>query len=293
MKSASSIELSSATPVGSVQDDSVRLRDRLFPIGSLRRKLLASLKQRLIQLQLVIAEALLPRLYYAQMRPVYVDADWDRDRKIYDRLHDWHHLRDGNRVVQAHLLLDQVKALPEGDYAELGTYRGNYARLIHARMAPDAKFYCFDTFEGFDDRDIRTEAAASGVEAHEGLFSNTSMNLVANNITDGAPSDRLIFRKGFFPETFAGLDDLKWRFVLLDADLYDPIRAGLNVFWPGLVEGGIILVHDYLSDYYKGAQQAVDEFCDPLGIVPIPWPDRVGSAIIVKPRSPANHTRGH
>ena len=248
------------------------------------RKRLSGLKSRLIQLRLMASEALLPRLYYTQMRPVYEPVDWNRDRRIYERLHDWHHLRDGNRVLQAHLLLDRVKALPYGDYAEVGTYRGNYARLIHARMAGDAKFYCFDTFEGFDHLDVGTEAAVSGLHTRAGLFSDTSLGVVARNITDGVSSDRLVLRQGFFPQTFAGLEDHKWRFVLLDADLYAPIKAGLEAFWPGLVSGGFIVVHDYLSDHYKGVRQAVDEFFDPLGVVPIPWPDRVGSAVIVKPR---------
>jgi O-methyltransferase len=33
--------------------------------------------------------------------------------------------------------------------------------------------------------------------------------------------------------------------VLLDADLFAPIKAGLELFWPRLVPGGLILVHDY------------------------------------------------
>ena len=153
-------------------------------------------------------------------------------------------------------------------------------------MATGAKLYCFDTSEGFDNRDIRTEATTSDVQAHLGVFSDTSIELAVRDFTDGAPSDRLVIRRGFFPQTFAGVEDLKWRFVLLDADLYAPIRRGLEAFWPALVAGGLIVVHDYLSDHFTGARQAVDEFFEPLGVVPIPWPDRVGSAVIVKPRAP-------
>ena len=51
-----------------------------------------------------------------------------------------------------------------------------------------------------------------------------------------------------------------------------------------LVPGGIILAHDYLHGF-PGVHKAVHEFFDPLGIVPVPWPDRVGTAVITKPKS--------
>ena len=40
-----------------------------------------------------------------------------------------HGLRDGNRVLMLNLLFQIVGRCPEGDYAELGTYEGNTARL--------------------------------------------------------------------------------------------------------------------------------------------------------------------
>ncbi len=248
--------------------------------------------RQLARLRLAVSEFFLPKEYYVQMRPVYASSGWEREHKTYSRLHDWPHLRDGNRVLQAHLLLRQVHNLPEGDYAELGTYRGNYGRLIYSRMVPGARFYCFDTFEGFDDRDLKPEARASGIAPRESVFADTSLRLVEQNITAGAAADRLVFRKGFFPDTFSGLEGKRWRFVLPDADLYAPIKAGLEIFWPQMAPGGVILVHDYLSDYFEGAKIAVDEFCGPRGISVTPWPDRVGSAVLIKPPSIASAAKG-
>lgn len=251
-------------------------------LKDLRRRL--ALGRRLTSLRLALSELFLPKGYYVQMRPVYAWPSWEKDERTYNRLHDWPHLRDGNRVLQAHLLLQQVLNLPEGDYAELGTYRGNYGRLIYSRMAPGTRYYCFDTFEGFDGRDLVAETDASGIAPREAVFADTSLRLVEQNITGGSASDdRLVFRKGFFPDTFTGLESKRWRFVLLDADLYAPIKSGLEVFWPQMAPGGVILVHDYLSDYFEGAKKAVDEFCAPRGISVTPWPDRVGSAVLFKP----------
>lgn len=234
-------------------------------------------------LRLKAAEAFLPADYYVQMRPPYAGPQWENDRRIYDELHDWKNFRDGNRTLQAHVLLDMVKGLPYGDYAELGTYRGNYARIIYSRMAENASLYCFDTFAGFPEASVRKESETTGLEVSTENFSDTSQAQVTETIVGQSSPQNLVLRKGEFPQTFAGLEDRAWRFVLLDADLYAPIKSGLEIFWPRLVPGGIILVHDYMG-WYAGAKLAVHEFCEPLGIVPIPWPDRVGTAIIAKPK---------
>jgi len=49
-------------------------------------------------------------------------------------------------------------------------------------------------------------------------------------------------------------------FVNIDFDLYQPILAGLEYFYPRMVKGGIIVVHDYFSETYKGVKQAINEF---------------------------------
>ncbi len=71
--------------------------------------------------------------------------------------------------------------------------------------------------------------------------------------------------KGFFPESAKGVDD-QFVFVSLDADLYDPLYAGLQFFYPKLVQGGYIFVHDFNNDNYKGARKAVEAFCREQGI---------------------------
>jgi O-methyltransferase len=233
-------------------------------------------------LRLWAAEVILPKVYYVQMRPAYADRHWEADRRRYDDDHDWDHFRDGNRVLQAHHFLSSVRKLSAGDYAEVGTYRGNYARIIYSRLAEGSTLYCFDTFQGFPEASVRAETTATGLQVVPGIFSDTRLDLVVNNIVGEAEPRYLKLRKGEFPSTFEGLEAKTWRFVLLDADLYQPTKAGLECFWPRLVSGGVILAHDYLSGY-PGVFKAVHEFCDAVGIVPVPWPDRVGTAVIIKP----------
>ena len=87
--------------------------------------------------------------------------------------------------------------------------------------------------------------------------------------------------KGFFPESAKDIDD-QFVFVSLDADLYEPIYAGLNFFYPKLVSGGYIFIHDFNNSNYKGARKAVVQFCNEQKINFIPIPDSSGSAIIAK-----------
>ena len=49
-------------------------------------------------------------------------------------------------------------------------------------------------------------------------------------------------------------------FVNLDMDLYKPTLEGLKFFWPKMVKGGIILIHDFFSTGYAGVNKAIEQF---------------------------------
>lgn len=157
----------------------------------------------------------------------------------------------------------QVEGTP-GEMAELGVFRGETSRFLRKADAV-REFHLFDTFEGFSARD----------HAQLRQFDNTSVELVARNIGD---MSRVHIHRGYFPETTTGLEDRRFAFVVLDADLYNPIKAGLEFFYPRMARGGYIFVHDYNWDGYEwGAKRAVDEFLRDKAELPIEIPDRWGS----------------
>ena len=45
-------------------------------------------------------------------------------------------------------------------------------------------------------------------------------------------------------------------------DLYKPTLDGLEFFWPRMIEGGILWVHDYFSQSYPNVKDAVDTFVE-------------------------------
>jgi hypothetical protein len=241
---------------------------------------------KLKRLRLQAAEYVLPKGYYIQSEPVllskvpeYPEETISFNRSLYGNRYA--PMRDANRWLLLRLLLNQVARLGGGDYAELGTYQGASARIIHKHLASGCELHCFDTFSGFDTRDILAEREASGILASENDFADCNAEGVEKFIRGLDLSKRLFLHKGYFPETFSGLESKEWRFVHLDCDLYEPIRAGLENFWPKLVNQGVMLIHDYNSAYL-GVKKAVDEFCQLNSITPIPYIDKSGSVILVK-----------
>lgn len=146
------------------------------------------------------------------------------------------------------------------DVAEAGVYRGEFAKWINACF-PDRVLHLFDTFEGFDARDLEQERQYAFSEEGEGHFSDTSVELV---LAQMPYPEKCQVHKGYFPDSAKGLEG-KFCFVNLDLDLYLPIYHGLLFFRDKMTEHGVILVHDYYSSGYKGARTAVEQFLQECG----------------------------
>ncbi len=142
-----------------------------------------------------------------------------------------------------------------GSLAELGVYRGDFARKINQAF-PHKTLYLLDTFEGFAKEDLNGEKMGQAVgEKH---FANTNVELVLGKMLY---PQNCITVKGYFPQTQSSIKENEtFLFVNLDVDLYAPTLAGLNFFYPKMAEGGVILIHEYFSKGYVGVKKAVEEF---------------------------------
>jgi len=156
----------------------------------------------------------------------------------------------------------------EGSVAEGGVFQGDFAKEIN-RVFPNKKLYLFDTFEGFNEKDIVIEKQNNFSQFDAKHFCTTNEQLVLAKLLY---PQKVVIYKGYFPETAQGIED-KFCFVNLDFDLYAPILAGLNFFYDKMVNNGVILVHDYFNDNYKGVREAVSDFekmrGKPLSMLPI------------------------
>jgi len=164
-----------------------------------------------------------------------------------------------------------------GDFAELGVYKGESSQLLHL-MAPNRILHLFDTFEGFAGTDLQPETGVASTYSTNN-FADTSINKVIKKI--GGKPDKIKVHSGYFPESAAGLEEVTYSLVSLDADLYNPTKAGLEYFYPRLSPGGVILIHDY-NHKWEGLMKALDEFVrtipEQLALVP----DLDSTVMIVK-----------
>jgi O-methyltransferase len=164
-----------------------------------------------------------------------------------------------------------------GAIAELGVYRGDLASALNW-LFPDRTLYLFDTFEGFSEKDLSAEQKANHSQAAVGDFQNTSADFVLSRMTH---PEKVVVRKGYFPATLGDLED-SFALVSLDVDLYQPTVAGLNYFYPRLVKGGCMFVHDYNNRRYLGVRSAVDEFVKASGASLVQLPDFAGTVVLAK-----------
>ena len=194
-----------------------------------------------------------------------------------------------------------------GDFAELGVYKGESAKILHL-MDPSRKFHLYDTFEGFKKEDLEHETGEAAAYTTRN-FADTSLEAVKHYLGD---SRQFIFHQGRFQELDSWQLD-NWTnnsgslseklpssmidqpdcptvqlptvqlfcLVNLDADLYNPTKAGLEYFYPRLSPGGVIIIHDY-NYKWPGIKKAVDEFVQTIPEPLIMVPDMDGSVMVVK-----------
>lgn len=161
-----------------------------------------------------------------------------------------------------------------GNLAEVGVYKGDFAKLLN-RYMPERKLYLFDTFEGFPEHDLIDDGWDQDKRE---LFKDTSEELVLNRMPY---KESCIILKGMFPDTAEGIND-RFCFVSLDTDLYLPIKAGLEFFYPRMEKGGYIFVHDFGTWDYNGVKKAIYEFCDKYDVPFFPLLDRAESVVLMK-----------
>lgn len=179
-----------------------------------------------------------------------------KDRKIVDLINSTRKEVDFSfSPVEAFTVYSIAKAqtVLDGDMAEVGVYQGGSARLI-CEAKGNRKLHLFDTFEGLhnvSDSDTHFEGIRCWKEKQ---FSRVDLESVKSYLSE---FDNVFFYKGEFPTTCGPVEDSVFSFVHLDADLYKSTLDCLTFFYPRLINGGIILSHDYHAD---GVKRAFREF---------------------------------
>jgi hypothetical protein len=160
-----------------------------------------------------------------------------------------------------------------GDIVECGVWRGGnlvIAGLLRTRFNFDRCIWAFDTFAGMTAPssadfkpaqmlDVEKKFSDSKREDHnEWCFASESE--VQQNFETRVGSTGLRTIKGPVEQTLRRVENLPEKIAILrlDTDFYESTKIELEVLYPRLSSGGVLIVDDYGE--WAGARQAVDEY---------------------------------
>jgi hypothetical protein len=191
--------------------------------------------------------------------------------------HDCYRGLDIARVWSMVLNVKHVLSRCAGSVAELGVYQGQSAALLSYYAEKFGRtLYLADTFEGFAEQQFEADMG----EGKRAAFKDTSL-AAARRVVGNYQKN--VWIVGMFPDSATqAMKDDEYAFVSIDCDLHEPVAEGLKFFWPRLVPGGMIFVHDYSSGHWPGATRAVDEFCKVSQAEGVLLPDLAGSYVLTR-----------
>ena len=149
---------------------------------------------------------------------------------------------------------------------ECGVWRGGMIAAIAAALGdPDSVYHLFDSFQGLPEAQSIDGAAAQAWQQ------DTTSHIYYDNCRASeeeareamslasVPPERTIFHTGWFEDTLPGLRlDRPVSILRLDADWYASTRMCLEVFYPQVADGGLILIDDYYT--WDGCARAVHDY---------------------------------
>lgn len=168
----------------------------------------------------------------------------------------------------------------EGDYVELGCYKGDTSlmlaeilveksvekpedKMCKTRGKPVEKrsggkrLWIYDSFEGLPEKG-EEDKSILGALFRGGELAVTKKEVKQRFLKAGLPVP--VIKKGWFAELAeADLPEMI-AFAFLDGDFYESIRDSLRLVESRMSEGGVIVIHDYSNPALPGVKKAVDEW---------------------------------
>ncbi|WP_213775828.1 class I SAM-dependent methyltransferase [Bradyrhizobium sp. dw_78] len=168
----------------------------------------------------------------------------------------------------------------DGSVVEIGCAHGLTTTFLYEYLADTGilkEYICIDTFSGFTSEDISIEKKQRGKNHDYGWeFKNNNVEWFKESLARRHITDIKVLKADISSLDDALLPD-RVSFCLLDVDLYQPVKVGLERIFPRLSPGGIIVVDDCWSksrhmwvdgvgEAYDGAMQAYKEFTAKQGL---------------------------
>ncbi len=190
-----------------------------------------------------------------------------------------------NIEAMTNLLQENDAGGIEGDIVECGVWKGGNIILARA-YSPERVCWAYDTFCGMTAPDevdgawakqkfnIRSQPGHVSKKSHiPGKWLAIPAEDVKNNLRAFGVYDeaRIRFVEGPVEATLSDINNLPEKISLLrlDTDWHASTKIELEVLYPRLVPGGVLIVDDY--GHWQGSRIAVDEYFadNPITLTPI------------------------
>ena len=179
----------------------------------------------------------------------------------------------------------------EGDIVECGVWKGGNLILCGLMLKAfnlDRLIWGYDTFTGMsepteDDYKIYNPKSKTfslvrdkwlAKQKSQGVtdWHYVAMDKVASSFSKEVGTDNLKLISGKVEDTLVVKDNVpeKISILRLDTDWYESTKVELEVLFPRLQKGGVLIIDDY--GCWAGSKKAVDEFFERYGVV---WLHRV------------------
>lgn len=177
-------------------------------------------------------------------------------------------------LIRSVIYLEKNKIV--GDLIECGVWKGGSVmamiKVLQSLEVKDREIWLFDTFQGmtepididskFDDTKAE-KLLREDSSKKSNVWAISSLDEVRSNIAAlSYPSNNLKFIQGPVEETLLNTEIDKIALLRLDTDWYESTKIELEILFPKLVKGGILIIDDY--GHWKGCKKAVDEYFENL-----------------------------
>jgi len=177
----------------------------------------------------------------------------------------------------AHYELFQKTINLPGDIVELGVFQGrslmswgNFLE-IHNMGDRQKQVFGFDTFQGFVGLSEKDGQKNETNQKFEGGFNAHDDEVVLKEAIEIFDEDRFIPYKpriklikgdisATLPKFLNDNQGLRISLLHFDCDLYEPTLKGLELLWPLVVPGGVVLFDEYAIRPWAGESNAVDDY---------------------------------
>jgi O-methyltransferase len=171
---------------------------------------------------------------------------------------------DPLRLAMLHQLAQEISV--SGDVVECGVCNGGSAAVLARAISSNStrSLWLYDTYQGMP---APTTKDGPEADAYTGRVVGSVDRVKEVLALVEFPTERTVFRKGAFKDSFKEPIPQCIALLHIDADWYDGVLGALTTFYHLIPDGGFVILDDF--GHWEGAREAFYEFCTRFNTRPV------------------------